>query len=329
MRIAVIMDPIETILVERDTSFALMLAAQARGHEVFYLSHRELWSEGARLKAIIRPVELRRATPPAHATLGPEEIVDVAALDAVLVRTDPPFDQAYLQTTQLLELVRGETLVVNDPRGLRDANEKLYALHFADLMPRTIVTHRASHIRSFVEEVGGRAVIKPLNGAGGRGVMVLDRADLNFNAIVEGATGEGRRPAMVQEYLPEARTGDKRILLLDGEPIGAILRVPQADEARSNLHAGGRAEPSALTPADERIVRRLGPRLRADGLYFVGIDVIGGRLTEINVTSPTGIQELSRFEGSDLADRAIAWLERRVSAGKCRGALETCRRAGR
>lgn len=320
MRIAVVMDPIELVAVDKDTSFALMLEAQARGHEVFHLSHRELWAEGNTLRAMVRPAKLRRADPPHHAELGPLQNVNVADLDAVLVRTDPPFDQAYLYTTQLLDLVRDKTLVMNDPRGLRDANEKLYALHFADVMPRTIVTHHAAHIRDFIERVGGRGVIKPLHGAGGRGVMVLDRNDLNYNSIVETLTQEGRQLVMVQEYLPAVREGDKRILLLDGEPLGAILRVPRPDEARSNIHVGGRVEPTTLTETDLHIVRRLAPKLRADGLYFVGLDVIGGRLTEVNVTSPTGIQELSRFSGSNPEGRVLDWIEERAARIKAQGA---------
>jgi glutathione synthase len=317
MRIAVVMDPIELVLVDKDTSFALMIEAQARGHEVFYLSYRELWAEGDTLRAMARPVTLRRAAPPAHAELGPVQQIDVASLDAVLVRTDPPFNDAYLYTTQLLDLVRGRTLVVNDPRGLREANEKLYALHFADVMPRTLVTHHAQHIRAFIERVGGRGVIKPLHGAGGRGVMVLDQSDLNYNAIVETLTEDGARLAMVQEFLPAVRQGDKRILLLEGEPLGAILRVPRDDEARSNIHVGGRVEPATLTDADLAIVRRVAPKLRADGLYFVGLDVIGGKLTEVNVTSPTGIQEMARFSASAPEAKVVNWIEthaRRIKA---------------
>lgn len=312
MRIAFVMDPIETVLVDKDTSFALMLEAQARGHEVFYLSHRGLWAEDGRLYASARHVEVRRAEPPSHATLGSVQDFDIAEFDAVMIRTDPPFDEAYLNTTQLLELARGKTLIINDPRGLREANEKLYALHFPDVMPRTMVTHHAHHIRTFVQKVGGRAVIKPLNGAGGRSVMVLDQGDLNFNAIVETLTAEGRRFAMVQEFLPAVRQGDKRILLLDGEPLGAILRVPRPDDARSNIHVGGHVEPTELTEADLAIVRRVAPKLRADGLYFVGLDVIGGRLTEVNVTSPTGIQELSRFSGTNPEAKVITWVEHRA-----------------
>lgn len=316
MRIAVIMDPIETVLVDKDTSFALMLAAQTRGHEVFHLNQRELWVDRGGLRAMVRPVTLQRAAPPAHATIGPGDDVDVSTFDAILVRTDPPFDAAYAYTTQLLELVRDTTLIVNDPRGLREANEKLYALHFADVMPRTIVTHHASHVRHFVESIGGRAVIKPLDGAGGRGVLVLDVTDLNYHAIVEATTDLGRKLAMVQEYLPAVREGDKRIVLLDGESLGAIMRVPKADDARSNIHVGGRVEPATLTPKEDALVKRLAPKLHADGLYFVGLDVIGERLTEVNVTSPTGIQELSRFSGTNPEGRVIEWIEKRVAAMK-------------
>lgn len=315
MRIAVIMDPIETVSVDKDTSFALMLSAQSRGHEVFYLQQRHLRSVGSELFALARPVKLQRATPPAHAEAGPAQDVNVGDFfDAVLIRTDPPFDQNYLYATLQLELVRGRSFVLNDPRGLRDANEKLYTTHFADVMPKTLVAYDAQAIRRFVEELGGTAVIKPLDGNGGRGVMVLRLDDLNFNAIIEVTTGEGRRPAMVQEFLPEVRQGDKRVILLDGELLGAILRVPRSDEARSNMHVGGRAVPTELTERERAIVARIAPRLRADGLYFVGLDMIGERLTEVNVTSPTGIQELRDFTKTDPEGRVIAWLEDRVRA---------------
>ena len=314
MRIAVVMDPIELVLVDKDTSFALMLAAQTRGHEVLYLSPKDLWIREGELRARVRPVKLDRAAPPMHAVVGERSDVAVADLDAVLIRTDPPFDDDYLHATQLFELVRGKTLVVNDPRGLRDANEKLYATHFSDVMPRTAVTSHADQIREFVNVIGGRAVIKPLDGAGGSGVMVLDRTDLNYNAIVEATTQNGRKLAMVQEYLPAVRQGDKRVLLLDGEPLGAILRVPKADDARSNIHVGGTVEPAELSANELALVARVAPKLRADGLYFVGLDVIGEKLTEVNVTSPTGIQELSRFTGTDPEGKVIEWVERRVRA---------------
>lgn len=314
MRFAFLMDPIEHVLVDQDTTFALMLAAQARGHEVFTLGPREVFARGPSVFAALHPTRVRRAARPAHAIVGDAVVTDLRELDAVFIRTDPPFDAHYLYVTLLLERLRGEVLVVNDPRGLRDANEKLYAMHFPEVTPRTLVACREEEIRGFLADLGTLGVIKPLDGAGGRGVMVLDPGDKNFRSIIETLTDAGRRFAMVQEYLPAVRVGDKRILLLEGEPLGAILRVPRADEARSNIHVGGSVQPVGLDDDDRAIIAAVAPRLRADGLYFVGLDVIGGRLTEVNVTSPTGIQELSRFEGTDPEGRVIAWTEARARA---------------
>jgi len=312
MRIAFIMDPIENVLVDKDTTFALMLAAQHRGHEVFSVGPREIFARGDSVYAALHRTQVRRAERPDHAVVGAAAVTDLRDIDAVFVRTDPPFDAHYLYVTLLLERLRSDVLVVNDPRGLRDANEKLYAMHFPAVTPRTLVACHEDEIRAFLAEVGTVGVIKPLDGAGGRGVMVLDPADKNFRSIIETLTDAGRRLAMVQEFLPAVRVGDKRVLLLDGEPLGAILRVPRADEARSNIHVGGSVVPAALDDDDRRIIAALAPRLRQDGLYFVGLDVIGGRLTEVNVTSPTGIQELSRFEGNDPEGRVIAWTEARA-----------------
>lgn len=313
MRIAFIMDPVSRVLVDKDTSFALMLEAQARGHEVFYLPPSALFACDGTVYAHVQRAHVQRAAPPDHVRLEPAARVDLRSLHAVFIRTDPPFDDQYLYVTQLLERVRHDVVVVNDPRGLRDANEKLYALHFPEVTPQTLVTTREDDIREFLRQLGTIGVIKPLDGAGGRGIMILDPADRNFRSIIETTTADGRRFCMVQEYLPAVRQGDKRILLLDGEPLGAILRVPRADEARSNIHVGGTVEPATLDADDQRIVAAVAPRLRADGLFFVGLDVIGGRLTEVNVTSPTGIQELARFTGSGPEARVLAWVERRVA----------------
>lgn len=313
MRFAFLMDPIEHVLVDKDTTFALMLESQRRGHEVFTVGSADLLATTDGLFAHAHRTRVMRADKPHHFERGaPAERVDVASLDAVFIRSDPPFDAQYLYNTLLLERVRGKTLVVNDPRGIRDANEKLYAMHFPEVTPRTIVTAREADVRAFLEEIGGPGVMKPLDGAGGRGIMVVDLNDKNFRSIVETLTNEGRRFAMVQEFLPAVREGDKRVLLLDGEPLGAILRVPRADESRSNIHVGGRVEPCELDDRDRAIVAAVADRLRRDGLYFVGLDVIGGRLTEVNVTSPTGIQELSRFTGSEPEARVIAWVEARA-----------------
>ena len=239
-------------------------------------------------------------------------IARLSAAQAVFVRKDPPFDRAYLYATLMLEHARSATLIINDPRGLRDANEKLYAMHFPEWMPRTLVTADRERIHEFVREVGGAAMIKPLDGAGGVGVLKLSAGDKNARGIVDVLTREGRWLAMVQEFLPEVTVGDKRVLLLDGEPLGAVLRVPRADDIRSNLHVGGQAVPTELTAREQALVAAIAPKLRADGLYFVGLDLIGERLTEVNVTSPTGIQELGRFTGTRPSERVIAWAEQRA-----------------
>jgi glutathione synthase len=252
-------------------------------------------------------------TPRALVLEGPPERIDLAQVDAVLIRKDPPFDDAYAYATQLLELLRGKTLVVNDPRGLRDANEKLYALHFGAWMPPTIVTSDRERIHAFVAEVGGHAIIKPLDGMGGFSVLGLKRGDGNARAIVDLLTHEGSRLAMVQAFVPQVAEGDKRVLLLDGEPLGAILRVPTGGDHRANIHVGGNVVPTELSARERELVEDIAPRLRQDGLYFVGLDLIGQRLTEVNVTSPTGIRELSEFTGKRESDRVIRWVEGRAS----------------
>ena len=320
MRFAFLMDPIERVLVDKDTTFALMLEAQRRGHEVYTIGPADLIGARGTVYGTMWRTRVRAVAPPGHFERDTPEVLDVGALDAVFIRTDPPFDAQYLYNTLLLEQVRGRVLIVNDPRGIRDANEKLYAMHFPAVTPRTIVSAKEADIRAFLEELGGPGVMKPLDGAGGRGIMVVDLADKNFRSIVETLTMEGKRFAMVQEFLPAVREGDKRVLLLDGEPLGAILRVPREDESRSNIHVGGRVEPCELDEHDRAIIAAVGERLRRDGLYFVGLDVIGGRLTEVNVTSPTGIQELSRFTGSEPEAKVIAWAEAR--ARKIKSATE-------
>ncbi|MEZ4253163.1 MAG: glutathione synthase [Polyangiales bacterium] len=315
MRVLVVMDPVSTVQVDADTSFALMLEAQARGHRVDHALASDLELLDGRVFVTSRRATMQRVAE-APILLGEPELLDVGAeIDVVLIRKDPPFDSDYLWLTLLLERLRDEkTLVVNDPRGLRDANEKLYACHFPELTPRTLVSGNKARIKEFVAEVGGRAVIKPVDGHGGEGVFALLEGDKNFNGLVEHVTRLGRRLAMVQSFIPEVTEGDKRILLIDGEVVGAILRVPQKDDVRSNIHVGGSVKAAELTHADRHIVQTVTPKLRADGLYFVGLDVIGGKLTEVNVTSPTGIQQMSRFAGRSCETPVIAWLESRVAA---------------
>lgn len=310
MRFVFVMDSLDRVSPDKDTTFAFIEAAQARGHENLHCLVSELGVREGRAFARVRGVEVT-ADERVRLTGAPREVA-LDGVDVVFVRKDPPFDRAYSYATLILDHAAGGPLVVNEPRGLRDANEKLYAMHFSEWMPRTLVTSDRDTIFSFIDHVGGNTVIKPLDGAGGVGVLQVQRKDKNARAIVDVVTHEGRRLAMVQEFLPDVTEGDKRILLLDGEPLGAILRVPRADDLRSNIHVGGNVVPCDLTPRELELVKAIAPRLRADGLYFVGLDVIGERLTEVNVTSPTGIQELGRFTGTKPAERVIAWAEERA-----------------
>jgi glutathione synthase len=310
MRLLYIMDPVETILPDKDTTYAFLKAGERRGHQNLHCELSHLYLAHDEVRALARSAKVIDTAP--WVELGPPQDIALAAMGAVLMRKDPPFHQDYLYATLLLERARGKTLLINDPRGLRDANEKLYALNFPEFAPRTLVSADRQRLLEFTAAVGGKAVIKPLDGAGGYGVLALASEDHNARAIVDLLTREGRTLAMVQEYLPDVRIGDKRILLLDGEPLGAILRVPRADDLRSNIHVGGSVVPTELTPREIAMVEAMAPRLRADGLVFVGLDVIGERLTEVNVTSPTGIQQLGRFTGSHPEDRVIEWVERKL-----------------
>jgi glutathione synthase len=307
MRFVFVMDLLDRVTHDKDTTFAFIREAQARGHECHHCLMRDLYIEGGDTHALTHPVQVFEAPPwiVLHKEGGPQR-TRLADTDAVLIRTDPPFDRAYLYGTLLLERARGGPLLINDPRGLRDANEKLYALNFPAWTPRTIVTAHRAMIHDFVREVGGSAVIKPLDGAGGAGVVQLHAGDKNVRSIVDMLTHEGRRLAMVQEFLPKVTEG---VLLLDGEPLGAILRVPRADDIRSNIHVGGSVVAAELTDKERTMVKAIAPKLREDGLIFVGLDVIGERLTEVNVTSPTGIQELGRFTGTRPSDKVIDWIE--------------------
>ncbi len=312
MRFLYVMDPLDHINRFKDTTFAFLRATQALGHESFVCHPRDLFVDRGQCFARVQACEVFDAD--AHFRLGPAHDTALSETHAVFMRKDPPFDGAYLHASQMLERARGETLLVNDPRGLRDANEKLYALHFAQFTPRTLVTSRPDRIHDFVKEVGGEAVIKPLDGAGGSGVLKLATADKNARSIVDMLTQEGSRLAMVQEYLPRVVEGDKRVLLIEGKLLGAINRIPRGDDLRSNIHVGGRVEPCTLTDREREIVHAIAPRLVADGLFFVGLDLVGEKLTEVNVTSPTGIQELSAHLGRDVAQEVIQWAVDRVHA---------------
>jgi glutathione synthase len=309
MRFVYVMDPLIRILPAKDTTFAFQRAAQKRGHESLHCELRNVFVDSSDVWATVRRISVSDA-PPHFESSDPFD-VRLADVDCVLIRKDPPFDAEYLYVTLMLERLRGRTLIVNDPRGLRDANEKLYTLHFSQHMPRTLVACDAARIHRFIAEVT-TAVIKPLDGAGGSGVMVVGQRDKNTRSIVDYLTREGTSHIMVQEFVPAVREGDKRVLLLEGEVLGAINRIARDDDVRSNIHAGGRVEPCDVTAHERATVADMAPRLAADGLFFVGLDFIGGRLTEVNVTSPTGIQELSRHVGRDMAEPVIAWIERRA-----------------
>ncbi len=296
------------MLPDKDTSFALMRGAIARGHETLHCLPQQLLNYGRDVRAIARP--LRVTNSPPYVTMGETSEVELASLDAVLIRKDPPFDSEYGHLTQQLDLVARETLVVNSPRGLRDANEKLFAFHFAEHMPKSLVTAEPERILDFLVDVGGRAVLKPLDGAGGSGVVALTSGDRNNRALIDLLTAEGRQLALVQEFIPEISEGDKRVIMLHGEPLGAILRVPRADDIRANIHVGGIVKPTELTKEEDEVVRDIGKSLRKHGLYFVGLDLIGGRLIEVNVTSPTGIQELGRLTGTGPEQVVVEWLEK-------------------
>jgi glutathione synthase len=312
VRFLFVMDPAEKMLPDKDTSFAFMRGARARGHECLHCLPLDVSNLGCDVFARARPIAVSDSAP--HVTLGAFERVELSQLDAVFIRKDPPFDTAYAHLTQQLDLVKDRTLVLNDPRGLRDANEKLFAFHFSEFMPRSLVSAEPREILEFVREVGGKAVLKPLDGAGGSGVVALALEDKNTRALIDILTAEGQRHALVQQYLGAVREGDKRVLVLDGEPLGAILRVPREDDIRANIHVGGVVHPTELGAEERALVANVGARLRQHGLWFVGLDLIGGKLIEVNVTSPTGIQELGRHRGDEPEQAVIAWVERTVRA---------------
>ena len=309
LTVAIQMDPIERIKIDADSTFALALEAQARGHALLYYGPHELTFREGKVTARVRPLQVR-AIAGDHFTLGESSVYDLSRADVVLMRQDPPFDMAYITATHILEKLLPGTLVSNDPREVRNAPEKLFTTLFSDLMPPTLITADVGEIRAFRDEHKD-IILKPLYGNGGAGVFRLRPDDENLGALLEMYAGFYREPIMVQRYLPDVRQGDKRIILIDGEYAGALNRVPAAGEARSNMHVGGRPEAVEATVRDLEICSIIGPELKARGLIFTGIDVIGGYLTEINVTSPTGIQEIKRFGGPDGASLIWDAIEKR------------------
>ena len=310
LRIAFLMDPLEGIDIAKDTTFAFLLESEKRGHQNFVLGPADLAIRRGTPEGRVRPVLVRRV-PGDHYSLGEASREALESFDVVMLRKDPPFDMSFFFDTHVASLIdTKKTLVINRPSGLRDANEKLYALRFPEIIPESLVTGDAELLKEFLHELGGEMIIKPLDGCGGTGIFHLQEKDRNLNAILETATHEGRTRVMAQRYLPEVREGDKRIIVIDGEPRGAVLRVPSDGDHRSNFHVGGSAVRSALTDRDREICAHMAEDLRRDGLIFVGLDVIGGYLTEVNVTSPTGIQEIDQLCGTNLAADMIDWVER-------------------
>jgi glutathione synthase len=310
LTVAIQMDPIEKIDIGADSTFALALEAQRRGHSLLYYGPRDLTLKGEKVTARARPLTVRDKRGD-HFSVGESSVYDLSKADVVLMRQDPPFDMAYITATHLLDFIHPKTLVVNDPFHVRNAPEKLFVATFRGVMPPTIISSDREEIRAFRAEHGD-IIVKPLYGNGGAGVFRLKADDENMNALADMFTQFFREPIMVQRYIPEVRKGDKRIILVDGEAVGGFNRVPPAGEARSNLHVGGRAEHADLTKRDLEICATIGPELKKRGLIFTGIDVIGDYLTEINVTSPTGIHELRRLSGIDAAPLVWDAIERRV-----------------
>ena len=307
MKIAFQMDPIEPIDIAADSTFRLAEEAQARGHELFYYTPDHLAYQEGRLTATGWPLRVQRVAGD-HAILGPKTEVDLADFDVVWLRQDPPFDMHYITTTHLLDRVHPDTLVVNDPFWVRNYPEKLLVLDFPDLIPSTTIARDLATIKAFKARHGD-VILKPLYGNGGAGVFRLDARDRNLSSLHELFTSFSREPLIVQKFLPAVSQGDKRVILIDGHPVGAINRIPAKGETRSNMHVGGRPEKVELTERDLEICARIGPILREKGQIFVGIDVIGDYLTEINVTSPTGIQELERFDEVNIAEKIWTAIE--------------------
>ena len=311
LKVAVQMDAIHSIHIDGDSTFALMLEAQARGHELFYYQVQQLALRDGSLFARGNGIKVKDNAADFH-SLGETRTTDLGTQDVVLMRQDPPFDMGYITATYLLDTIHPRTLVVNDPTEVRTNSEKLYPLAYRQFMPETLITRDVEEIKAF-RRAHGDIILKPLYGNGGAGVFRLQDGDTNFSSLLELFTQAfSREPFIAQKYLPAVRKGDKRIILVDGKVAGAINRVPAENESRSNMHVGGRAEPTTLTRREEEICEAMGPDLKKRGLIFVGIDVIGDYLTEINVTSPTGIRQVKRFGGNDIAGMIWDAIEARL-----------------
>ena len=309
LKMAFVMDPVGTIDIEKDTTFVLMLEAQARGHEVWYLELKDLFVKESKAYGRATGLSLKRDKD--YYELGATEVMELEEFDAVWMRKDPPVNSDFLYATYILSLIdESKTKVINNPTGIRESNEKMYALFFPEWIPESVVTKDISVLREFLDSAGGEMVVKPLDGHGGEGIFFAKQGDRNENVILESITKFGTEYVMAQKFIEKVYEGDKRIILLNGEPLGAVLRVPKSGgEFRCNFHSGGSPAKSALTDRDLEICEAIAPRLRKDGLYFVGIDVIGGYVTEINTTSPTGVQEINNLNNTKIETEVIEFVE--------------------
>ena len=306
-----IMDPVGSINHETDSTLLMMKESAMRGHGVYFSTIDDLFAKNAAVFAVIREVSFKPGEKVFCVSEG--ETRPLKNVDAVFVRKDPPFDMDYVYATYLLEIAASDTFMINSPSGIRNANEKLYSMHFPSVIPECVVSKDIIKIKSFLDEAGGEIIIKPLGKCGGEGIFYLTRGDKNINALLETSTNFGREYIMAQRYIPEIKYGDKRIILLNGEPVGAVSRIPQDDEHRGNIHAGGEGSKCELTERDRELCSTIAPRLKKDGLYFVGLDVIGNWITEINVTSPTCLVEINKLYGIKIEKMVIDFVENSLS----------------
>ena len=308
LNIAFIMDPIADLDIHHDTTFSIMEGALQRGHKLFYLNIQDLYAIGKEPRSFARPAVVRYKQGD-HYELGKGQDRPFKDFDLIFMRKDPPFNMEYIYTTYILSMAPPTTVVINHPRGLREANEKMYVHNFPEIIPETCVARSRERLLAFLQEVGGRMVIKPLDLMGGQSVLIIDQRDLNKVALLDMMLEQGRRTVMAQRYLPQARKGDKRVLMIGGEPVGAVLRVPTTGDHRGNLCVGANPVKTELTDSERALCEAMKPRLLADGIYFAGIDIIDSKLIEVNVTSPTGIQEVNRLDGIRLEEDLLDYCE--------------------
>ncbi len=309
LKMLFVMDPIGSIDIKKDTTFAIMLESQARGHKVCYAELKDLFIKDAKGWSVTTEVELKMADDDHYKELG-QFTTPIDGFDVVWMRKDPPFNMDYIYATYILDMVdHKQTVVINSPKGLRESNEKIYSMNFKDFIPNTLVSKDIGRIKDFISEVDGRIVVKPLDGYGGEGIFYVGQGELNSNLILETITNRGSTYVMAQEFIDKVYEGDKRVIMLNGDPIGAVLRVASKGEFRSNFHSGGRPEKAMLTDRDMAICNAVAPRLKQDKLYLVGIDIVGGYLTEVNTTSPTCIREINHFSKTKLEVQIVDFAE--------------------